>query len=230
MSRASLDKDPDEIAEMFDGVAKRYDRMNTLMSLGMDRYWRRETRKALGLAPGDKCLDLGAGSGVSTEELARSGAWVAGVDLSLGMLAVGKDRDVPLIAGDVTALPFPDETFDAVTISMAIRNVQDLAGGLAEMYRVLKPGGRLAILEFSTPTWRPFRTVYMEYVMRGFPVLAKALSSNPDAYVYLAESVRAWPDQAAFARWVQDAGFAKVAWRNFAGGAVALHRGFKPAP
>ena len=229
MSRASLDKDPDEIAEMFDGVAKRYDRMNTLMSLGMDRYWRRETRKALGLAPGDKCLDLGAGSGVSTEELARSGAWVAGVDLSLGMLAVGKDRDVPLIAGDVTALPFPDETFDAVTISMAIRNVQDLAGGLAEMYRVLKPGGRLAILEFSTPTWRPFRTVYMEYVMRGFPVLAKALSSNPDAYVYLAESVRAWPDQAAFARWVQDAGFAKVAWRNFAGGAVALHRGFKPA-
>lgn len=229
MSRASLDKDPDEIAEMFDGVAKRYDRMNTLMSLGMDRYWRRETRKALGLAPGDKCLDLGAGSGVSTQELARSGAWVAGVDLSLGMLAVGKDRDVPLIAGDVTALPFPDETFDAVTISMAIRNVQDLAGGLAEMYRVLKPGGRLAILEFSTPTWRPFRTVYMEYVMRGFPVLAKALSSNPDAYVYLAESVRAWPDQAAFARWVQDAGFAKVAWRNFAGGAVALHRGFKPA-
>ena len=96
------------------------------------------------------------------------------------------------------------------------------------MYRVLKPGGRLAILEFSTPTWRPFRTVYMEYVMRGFPALAKAVSSNPDAYVYLAESVRAWPDQAAFARWVQDAGFIKVAWRNFAGGAVALHRGFKP--
>ena len=227
MSRASLDKNPDEIAEMFDGVAKRYDRMNTLMSLGMDRYWRRETRKALELSPGQKCLDLGAGSGVSTQELARSGAWVTGVDISLGMLAVGKARNVPLIAGDVTALPFSDETFDAVTISMAIRNVQDLGRGLAEMYRVLKPGGRVAILEFSTPTWRPFRTVYMEYVMRGFPALAKAVSSNPDAYVYLAESVRAWPNQAAFARWVQGAGFTKVAWRNFAGGAVALHRGFK---
>lgn len=228
MSRASLEKDPGDIADMFDGVADRYDRMNTLMSLGMDRRFRAETRRALELEPGMRCLDLGAGSGVSTSELALSGAFVAGVDISLGMLAQGADRAVPLLAGDVLALPFGDETFDAVTISFAIRNLNDVAGGLAEMWRVLKPGGRLVVCEFSTPTWKPFRTVYMEYVMRGFPVLAKRFSSNPEAYVYLAESIREWPTQQEFATLVQRAGFGSVAWRNLAGGAVALHRARKP--
>jgi demethylmenaquinone methyltransferase/2-methoxy-6-polyprenyl-1,4-benzoquinol methylase len=214
---------------MFDGVAARYDRMNTFMSLGMDRHWRAETRKALRLRPGQRCLDLGAGSGVSSQELARSGAWVVGSDISLGMLSMGRHRGVPLIGGDALALPFADAAFDAVTISFAIRNLHDVAAGLAEMSRVLKPGGTLVVCEFSTPTWQPFRTVYMEYVMRGFPLLAKKLSSNPDAYVYLAESVRAWPRQDAFARRIQRAGFESVAWRNYAGGAVALHRGVKKA-
>ncbi|MGH8878901.1 MAG: demethylmenaquinone methyltransferase [Stackebrandtia sp.] len=229
MVRASLDKNTHAVAKMFDAVAPRYDRMNTFMSLGMDRRWRAATREALDLRPGQRCLDLGAGSGVSTQELSRSGTWVAGADISLGMLAQGRDRGVPLLAGDALALPFADAAFDAVTISFAIRNVQDLAGGLSEMYRVLKPGGRLVVCEFSTPTWRPFRAVYLEYVMRGFPLLAQRLSSNPDAYVYLAESVRAWPDQPSFAAKIQAAGFGRVAWRNFAGGAVALHRGEKPA-
>lgn len=228
MVRASLDKQTHEVAEMFDGVAERYDLMNSLMSLGMDRRWRAATRRALDLGPGRRCLDLGAGSGVSTQELSRSGAWVVGADISLGMLGQGRQRGVPLLAGDALALPFGDEVFDAVTISFAIRNLNDVSAGLAEMYRVLKPGGRLVVCEFSTPTWQPFRTVYMEYVMRGFPLLAKRMSSNPEAYVYLAESVRAWPAQPEFARTVQDAGFTRVAWRNFAGGAVALHRGVRP--
>lgn len=227
MTRASLDKDPREVAAMFDGVAKHYDRMNTFMALGMDRYWRTETRKALKLKPGQRCLDLGAGSGVSTQELARSGAWVVGADISLGMLSVGRGRGVSLLAADALALPFADASFDAVTISFAIRNLHDLPAGLSEMNRVLKPGGRLVVCEFSTPTWEPFRTVYMEYVMRGFPLLAKKLSSNPEAYVYLAESVRAWPNQQDFAAVIQRAGFDRVAWRNFAGGAVAMHRGTK---
>ncbi|CAM3189243.1 demethylmenaquinone methyltransferase [Stackebrandtia soli] len=227
MTRASLDKKPAEVAAMFDGVAKRYDAMNTVMSLGMDRHWRSETRKALKLGPGQRCLDLGAGSGVSTAELARSGASVIGADISLGMLKVGRGRGVPLLAADALALPFADESFDAVTISFAIRNLHDVEAGLREMARVLKPGGRLVVCEFSTPTWEPFRTVYMEYVMRGFPIMARALSSNPDAYVYLAESVRAWPDQAEFAARIGASGFGKVGWRNYAGGAVALHRATK---
>jgi len=229
MSRASLDKRPDEIAKMFDGVAGRYDRMNTIMSMGMDRRFRSETRKALELKPGQRCLDLGAGSGVSTQELATSGAFVVGADISLGMLAQGVHRGVPLLAGDAMALPFADEVFDAVTISFAIRNLNDVDAGLTEMARVLKPGGRLVICEFSTPTWEPFRTVYMEYVMRGFPVLAKMLSSNPEAYVYLAESIRDWPTQEELAHRIQRVGFERVAWRNLAGGSVALHRAVKPA-
>lgn len=213
---------------MFDGVAGRYDRMNTILSLGMDRRWRAAVREALTLESGERCLDLGAGSGVSTGELAKSGAWVAGADISLGMLEQGRGRGVTLLAADALALPFADAAFDAVTISFAVRNLHDVDAGLREMLRVLKPGGRLVICEFSTPTWRPFKTVYMEYVMRGFPLLAKRLSSNPDAYVYLAESVRAWPEQPDFAAQIQRAGFVDVAWRNFAGGAVALHRGRKP--
>lgn len=209
---------------MFDGVAKRYDLMNTLMSLGMDKRWRRAVREALELKPRQRCLDLGAGSGVSTLEMSRSGAYVVGADISLGMLAVGRQRGVPLTAADAMALPFADESFDAVTISFAIRNIPDVDLALSQMRRVLKPGGRLVVCEFSTPTWRPFRTVYMEYVMRGFPLLAKRMSSNPDAYVYLAESVRAWPRQNEFAVQIRNNGFGRVAWRNFAGGAVALHR------
>ena len=230
MSRASLDKAPHEIAAMFDGVAKRYDRTNTVISLGQDRTWRKETRLALGLRSGETVLDLGAGTGVSTQELARSGAYAVGADLSLGMLEAGHVRrpDVPLLASDALALPFADGTFDAVTISLALRNIVDPDAALREMARVTKPGGRLVVCEFSRPVWAPFRGVYTGYLMRAIPPVARRVSSNPDAYVYMAESIRAWPDQAALAARIEAAGWRKVAWRNLTGGIVALHRGLKP--
>lgn len=229
MSRANLDKQPHEIAAMFDGVATKYDLTNTVLSFGRDRSWRKETRLALDLQPGERCLDLAAGTGVSTEELARSGALVTGVDLSLGMLAAGKDRrpSVSLLAGDALALPFADATFDAVTISFGLRNVVDTAAAVREMARVTKPGGRLIICEFSHPTNGPFRTAYLGYLMRALPEVARRVSSNPDAYVYLAESIRAWPDQRGLADLIGECGWRKVAWRNLTGGIVALHRGFR---
>lgn len=229
MSRASLDKQPHEVAAMFDGVAKRYDITNTVISGGQDRIWRRETRLALGLKPGEHVLDLGAGTGVSTEELAKSGAHAVGLDLSIGMLQAGhaKRPAVPLIAGDALALPFADATFDAITISFALRNIVDTDAALQEMARVTKPGGRLVICEFSHPTWRPFRGAYLGYLVKAIPQVAKRVSSNPDAYVYLAESIRAWPDQEGLAARVTANGWRKVAWRNLTGGVVALHRGFR---
>src|SRR5207253_3656776 len=120
--------------------------------------------------------------------------------------------------------PFRDDVFDAVTISFGLRNVQDTEAALAEMLRVTRPGGRIVICEFSQPTWAPFRTVYTEYLMRALPPVARAVSSNPDAYVYLAESIRAWPDQGALADLIAEAGWERPQWRNLSGGIVALHR------
>lgn len=228
MSRANLDKDPRAVASMFDGVARRYDITNTVLSLGRDRSWRRATRKALGLQPGEKVLDLAAGTAVSTVELAKSGAWCVAADFSVGMLAAGRDRDVPKVAGDATKLPFDDEVFDAVTISFGLRNVVDHAAGLREMARVTRPGGRLVVCEFSTPTVPVFATAYKEYLMRALPAVARAVSSNPEAYVYLAESIRAWPDQAELGGRIGQAGWSQVSWRNLTGGIVALHTGYKP--
>jgi demethylmenaquinone methyltransferase/2-methoxy-6-polyprenyl-1,4-benzoquinol methylase len=213
---------------MFDGVARRYDVTNTVMSLGRDRSWRRATRKALGLQPGEKVLDLAAGTAVSTVELAKSGAWCVAADFSVGMLAAGHKRDVPKVAGDATKLPFDDGVFDAVTISFGLRNVVDHTAGLREMARVTKPGGRLVVCEFSTPTVPVFATAYKEYLMRALPAVARAVSSNPEAYVYLAESIRAWPDQAALAERIGAAGWSDVSWRNLTGGIVALHSAIKP--
>ena len=224
MTRASLDKQPHEIAAMFDGVAKRYDLTNTVLSFGQDRLWRRATRRALDLRPGERCLDLAAGTGVSTEELARSGATVVGADLSVGMLRAGAHRRVPLLAADALALPFPDGCFDAVTISFGLRNIVDPDAALREMARVTRPGGRLVVCEFSHPTWRPFREVYLRYLMAGLPAVARAVSSNPEAYVYLAESIQAWPNQRRLADRIAHAGWKAVAWRNLTGGIVALHR------
>ena len=223
MSRATLDKDPHEVASMFDAVARRYDITNTVLSLGQDRYWRRATRKAAGIGPGDRVLDLAAGTAVSTEELARSGAWCVAADFSVVMLSTGKARAVPRVAADATRLPFPDQAFDAVTISFGLRNVVDHETALREMARVTRPGGRLVVCEFSTPTNPLFGTVYKEYLMRALPWVARAVSSNPEAYVYLAESIRAWPDQAALARCIKRAGWSGVRWRNLTGGIVALH-------
>jgi demethylmenaquinone methyltransferase/2-methoxy-6-polyprenyl-1,4-benzoquinol methylase len=230
MSRAWLNKRPAEVAAMFDGVAQRYDRTNTVLAFGRDRSWRRETRAALNLTAGELVLDVAAGTGVSTEELARSGARVVGVDLSLGMLEVGRQArpEVQLAAGDALALPFADATFDAVTISFGLRNVVDIDGALREFARVTRPGGRLVVCEFSQPVLAPLRTAYLGYLMRALPEVARRVSSNPDAYVYLAESIRAWPDQAALAALIGKAGWGKVAWRNLTGGVVAMHRAIRP--
>ncbi|HEY7222271.1 MAG TPA: demethylmenaquinone methyltransferase [Micromonosporaceae bacterium] len=226
MSRASLRKQPHEVAAMFDGVARRYDRTNTLLSLGLDRSWRRATRAALALAPGQRCLDLAAGTGVSTQELARAGAVVVGADLSLGMLEVGHAvrPDVALVAADALALPFADATFDAVTVSFGLRNFVDPGAGLAELARVTRPDGRLVVCEFSAPVIPALRRVYLGYLMRALPALARRVASNPEAYVYLAESIRAWPAQPDLASVIAHAGWSSVSWRNLTGGIVALHR------
>jgi len=146
------------------------------------------------------------------------------------MLRVGRQRrpDLSFVAGDATRLPFSDGAFDAVTISFGLRNVVDVDGALREMLRVTRPGGRIVVCEFSHPTWAPFRTVYTEYLMRALPKVARAVSSNPDAYVYLAESIRAWPDQAGLAARLSAAGWRDVAFRNLSGGIVALHRAVRP--
>ncbi|MDT5090589.1 MAG: demethylmenaquinone methyltransferase / 2-methoxy-6-polyprenyl,4-benzoquinol methylase [Mycobacterium sp.] len=227
MNRATLDKDPHEVASMFDGVASRYDITNTVLSLGQDRYWRRATRKAVGIGAGEKVLDLAAGTAVSTVELANSGAWCVAADFSVGMLGAGHARKVPKVAGDATRLPFADSVFDAVTISFGLRNVAERDTALSEMARVTRPGGRLVVCEFSTPTNRIFATAYKEYLMKALPRVARAVSSNPEAYVYLAESIRAWPDQAELARQITRAGWSAVRWRNLTGGIVALHAAYK---
>ncbi|OBK38432.1 bifunctional demethylmenaquinone methyltransferase/2-methoxy-6-polyprenyl-1,4-benzoquinol methylase [Mycobacterium sp. 1165196.3] len=228
MSRAELDKDPRDVASMFDGVARRYDLTNTVLSMGQDRYWRKATRSALAIGAGQKVLDLAAGTAVSTVELRKSGAWCVAADFSVGMLAAGAARNVPKVAGDATRLPFGDDVFDAVTISFGLRNVVDTQAALSEMARVTRPGGRLVVCEFSTPTNTLFATVYKEYLMRALPRVARAVSSNPDAYVYLAESIRAWPDQAGLAQQITRTGWSGVRWRNLTGGIVALHAGYKP--
>ncbi len=228
MTRATLDKQPREVAAMFDGVARRYDLTNTVLSFGLDRTWRRATRAALAPAAGERVLDLAAGTAVSTVELARSGAYPVAADFSLGMLRQGRGRGVPLVAGDALRLPFGDGTFDAVTMSFGLRNVADVDLALGELARVTRPGGRLVVCEFSRPTWAPFRLVYLEYLMRALPPIARRVCSNPDAYVYLAESIRAWPDQAALAARLLAAGWQDVAWRDLTGGIVALHRGSRP--
>ncbi|BBZ35343.1 demethylmenaquinone methyltransferase [Mycolicibacterium confluentis] len=222
-----MDKDPREVASMFDAVARRYDLTNTVLSLGQDRAWRRATRAALRIGPGDNVLDLAAGTAVSTVELAKSGAWCVACDFSVGMLTAGAGRPVPKVAGDATHLPFDDAVFDAVTISFGLRNVVDHVGGLREMARVTKPGGRLVVSEFSTPTVPVFSYVYKEYLMRALPAMARVVSSDPESYEYLAESIRAWPDQQTLARQIADAGWSNVRWRNLTGGIVALHAAVK---
>jgi demethylmenaquinone methyltransferase/2-methoxy-6-polyprenyl-1,4-benzoquinol methylase len=225
VTRADLGKDPADVAAMFDGVAKRYDLTNDVLSLGQDRRWRTAVVRAVDPRPGERVLDLAAGTGTSSQPFADAGAHVVPCDFSQGMLQVGKlaRPGLSFVAGDGTRLPFADATFDAVTISFGLRNIVDADAGLRELLRVTRPGGRLVVCEFSSPTWAPFRTVYLEYLMRALPPVARAVSSNPEAYVYLAESIRAWPDQEQLAHRIASAGWAQCRWRNLSGGIVALH-------
>lgn len=221
-----MDKKPADVRRMFDAVARRYDITNDVLSLGQDRRWRTDVVRAVDPAPGEKILDLAAGTGTSSQPFADAGAYVVPCDFSLGMLQVGKEArpHLPFTAGDGTKLPFADDTFDAVTISFGLRNIVDPLAGLKEMRRVTRPGGRLVVCEFSHPTNAAFRTVYLNYLMRTLPAVSRAVSSSPDAYVYLAESIRAWPDQAGLSAMIEEAGWTGVQWLNLSGGIVALHR------
>ena len=229
-SRATLAKDPREVAGMFDAVARRYDLTNDVMSLFQVHMWRSVTRAAVAAAPGTRVLDLAAGTGTSSAEYAADGAQVVACDFSTGMVAEGRRRhpNIGFVAGDATALPFADASFDVVTISYGLRNVQDTSAALREMHRVTRPGGRIVIAEFSTPTSRAFRSLYCFYLGTALPAAAGLVSSNTAAYDYLGESILAWPDQETLAALMHQAGWRAVGYKNLSGGIVAIHRATKP--
>jgi demethylmenaquinone methyltransferase/2-methoxy-6-polyprenyl-1,4-benzoquinol methylase len=230
VTSADLGKDPDKVAAMFDDVAPGYDRTNAILSMGTSALWRLATVRALGIVPGDRILDIAAGTGTSSSAIARAGARVTALDFSAGMVAVGRQRhpDIDFVEGDATALPFNDASFDAVTVSFGLRNVQDPRKALAEMRRVLVPGGRLVICEFTTPPNQFVRRAYDFYLASIMPRIATMFSTNPSAYTYLMDSIRDWPTQGVLAGLIRDAGFTAVGFRNLTGGVVALHRGTAP--
>lgn len=230
MSKADLNKKPGEVAGMFDGVARHYDRTNAVLSAGNAALWRAATVRAVDPQPGERILDVAAGTGTSSVALQRNGARVVAVDFSPGMIAEGrrKHKKIEFIEADAEKLPFGDNEFDAATISFGLRNVSHPKVALAELYRVLKPGGRLVVCEFSKPPVAIVRASYWGYLRYVMPTVVGRVSSNPDAYTYLAESIRAWPDQGELSQWIRGAGFTRVAYRNLTAGIVALHRGRKP--
>lgn len=228
MSRADLDKQPREVAAMFDDVAARYDTANSVLSFFQDRRWRRHMVDALSLGPGDRVLDVAAGTAVSTAALARSGAWAVAADFSVGMLraAPAQRRSLPRVGADALHLPFADASFDAVTISFGLRNVVDPVAALREFARVTRPGGQLLVCEFSRPAAlvRPFYRAHLRLVM---PRIARRFAANPEAYTYLADSIEQWPDQRTLAGMLVEAGWQDVAWRNLTFGVVALHHALR---
>lgn len=233
MTRADLGKRPEEVAAMFDAVASGYDRTNTMLSMGNDRLWRIATTRAIAPQRGERILDVAAGTGTSSASLAASGAHVVAADFSTGMIEAGRRRqarvsNLEFVQADAMALPFADSAFDAVTISFGLRNVAEPRIALAEFFRVLKPGGRLVVCEFSHPVTGIVRFGYDLYQRWIMPVLVRITSSNDAAYEYLNESIRDWPDQNTLAGLLREAGFRRVAYRNLTGGIVALHRGTKP--
>lgn len=230
--RADLTKSTTDVASMFDRVAERYDLMDALMTGGMDHVWMVALRNAVKPAPGERILDLAAGTGASSTALAKGGAEVVACDLSEGMIEVGRQRhpDIEFVQGNALDLQFEDASFDAVTISWGLRNIPDPARALREMARVVRPRGRLVVCEFSTPPNAVFRRLYNFYQSTVMPVMAKAMSSNDVAYDYLIESIRDWPDQQDVARMIAANGWADVQYRNLTGGIAALHRAVKPLP
>ena len=226
---ADLNKDPDEVASMFDGVAKRYDFLNDLLSLGRTKAWRKVVTSIIDPVPGMKILDIAAGTGSSSRPLADRGAQVICLDFSEGMLAAGRKRnpDLTVVQGDALKLPFPDENFDVTTISFGLRNTHDAGAALAEAHRVTKTGGKIVIAEFSHPTNAVLRTIYMRYLMRALPIIAKKVASNPEAYIYLAESIQAWPNQKRLASIMEQSGWKTIAWQDLTFGIVAVHIGHR---
>ncbi len=233
-NRADLGKDPKRVSGMFDQVAARYDATNVAMTFGLDAVWRRATTAAVAPQPGERVLDVAAGTAKSSASLAREGASVVAADFSPGMFAEGRRRHgglrgLEFVHADAMELPFDDDSFDAVTISYGLRNVHDPRRALAEFLRVTKPGGRIVVNEFSTPPNPLFRWLYRFYNARILPIVARIVGSNGEAYDYLDESIAAWPDQPTLAGWMREAGWDGVAYRNLTFGIVALHRATKPA-
>jgi demethylmenaquinone methyltransferase/2-methoxy-6-polyprenyl-1,4-benzoquinol methylase len=236
MTRADLDKKPAEVAAMFDALASRYDLMNDVLSMGQVRLWRRRVQRILQAGPGERVLDLAAGTGTSSVVFAESGANCVACDFSLGMLQAGQARllrndplgaktrgKVAFAAGDALHLPFKDAAFDAVTISFGLRNVQHTKDALAEMRRVTRPGGRLVVAEFSQITVAPLDMIYRRYLTGVLPAIARRAARNPEAYEYLAESISDWPAQRELADIIADAGWSAVRWRDLTLGVVAIH-------
>ena len=225
-----MDKQPDEVAGMFDEVASNYDFTNAVLSGGNATLWRLATTKAIDPQEGERILDIACGTGTSSASIARSGATVVGLDFSAGMLeqARKKHNGIEFVLGDAEKLPFVSDEFDAVTVSFGLRNVNDPKAALSEMYRVLKPGGRLVICEFSRPPVAVLRASYFAYLKYVMPGVASVTGSNAAAYKYLEESIKDWPEQGTLSQWIRGAGFTRVAYRNLTAGIVALHRGRKP--
>jgi demethylmenaquinone methyltransferase / 2-methoxy-6-polyprenyl-1,4-benzoquinol methylase len=236
MTRADLDKEPAEVAAMFDAVADRYDLMNDVLSAGQVRFWRRRVQRIVGARPGERVLDLAAGTGTSAVTFAASGADCVACDFSLGMLRVGRARlatadpqqnktrgRVSFAAGDALRLPFGDGVFDAVTISFGLRNTHGARDALAEMRRVTRPGGRLVVCEFSRITVAPLDMLYRRYLTGVLPAIARRAARNPEAYAYLAESIADWPAQRELADVIRSAGWSAVRWRDLTLGVVAIH-------
>jgi demethylmenaquinone methyltransferase/2-methoxy-6-polyprenyl-1,4-benzoquinol methylase len=218
------------VRRMFDRVAPRYDLANSVFSLGQDRVWRQAAARATRLAAGELAVDVACGTGALTRELETVApeALVIGVDFSFEMLVRGAGGRFAV--GDAISLPLRDGSVDVVTIAFGLRNLPEPGQGLLELRRVLRPGGRLVVCEFSQPVVPVLAGTYRRYLTRLLPVAARRLTSDPEAYQYLARSIGAWPDQPGLAAWMQQAGFSRVAWRNLTGGIVALHRGVAGRP
>jgi demethylmenaquinone methyltransferase/2-methoxy-6-polyprenyl-1,4-benzoquinol methylase len=224
------------VADVFDSVANKYDIMNDLMSLGVHRLWKRFTIEMSGVAAGQKVLDVASGTGdlaAAFAERVSSNGWVVATDINNAMLARGRDAlldrgisgTVSYALANAERLPFPDNYFDCVSIAFGLRNVTHIAAALAAMQRVLKPGGRLLVLEFSKPL-APLRPLYDAY-SKFLPWLGKAVAGDAESYRYLVESIRMHPDQEKLKQMMIDAGFGHCDYYNLSGGIVALHRGYK---
>ena len=230
MSKADLTKKPAQVAGMFDAVAASYDRANDLLSFGQDRIWRKTVAKIVDSAPGQSILDLAAGTGASSVPFLKPSVRVVAADFSKGMIDEGKRRhpELEFVFADASNLPFKEFEFDTVTISFGLRNVVDPNLALREMYRVLKPGGKLVICEFSKIPNRMLHSLYRFYLKKILPRLSALVSKVPEAYSYLADSIDAWPNQQQLAKQIEEIGFQNVNFRNQSLGIVAIHSARKP--